>query len=390
MSERREETPPERPAAASPAAEEAKFVELPPPPQAPSSRTPVAPLPWLVLAAMLVAVVLSPYWAPPVASILPWGPRGPDASAGTEARLEALERKSAGLEAKLAEAEKTSQRIAALEQRLAQAETKVTSLAAGARDGQQAGQQQAQALASLSDRLAGLEQRLSALTASSGSGASAESVKALETELKTAEQKIAAQEQEIAKAQATASGSTERLDAALLVAVGQLRQAIATSAPYSSELSSAKALARDRPEVLTELQKLDASAARGIPSRAVLSERLAQIAPAVLSAEPPPADADWGDRVMLRLKRFFNLRRVGEGSVGGGVEAALAAAETAMRSGDLAAAVAAMKRVEGPAAEPAKRWLADAEARLGAEATVAALDAALLQRMLAGAGAAKP
>ena len=394
MSDRREETPSEPSAAASPApeVEEAKFVEVPPVSKEPAASKPrPSPLPWLALAAVLAAVALSPYWAPPVASILPWGPRSVDAAAAADARIEALEHRNAALETRLAEAEKALPRIAALEQRLSQAESRLASLAGGARDGQQTAQQQAQVLASLSDRLAILEQRVTAFAAANTGGASADAVKSLGTELKMLEEKIAAQEQAIAKAQAAASGGPERIDAALLVAVGQLRQAIATSRPYASELSAAKALARDRPEVLAELQKLDASAQRGIPSLAVLSERLVQIAPAVLAAEPPPADAGWGDRVLLRLKRFFNLRRVGEGSAAaGGAEAALAAAQAAMQAGDLAAAVAAMKRLSGPAAEPAKRWLADAEARLGAEATVAALDAALLQRFLAGAGAAKP
>jgi len=394
MSDRRDDSPSEPPAAASPApeVEEAKFVEVPPAPKEPADSKPrPSPLPWLVLAAVLAAVALSPYWAPPVASILPWGPRSVDATAAADAKIEALERGNAALEKRLAEAEKALPRIAALEQRLTQAESRIASLAGGAREGQQAAQQQAQVLASLADRLAILEQRVTALAAASTGGASADAVKGLDAELKAIEQKLAAQEQAIAKAQAAASGGPERIDAALLVAVGQLRQSIAASGPYASALSAAKALARDRPETLAELQKLDASAARGIPSLAVLSERLAQIAPEVLSAEPPPADAGWGDRALLRLKRFFNLRRVGEGSAeAGGAEAALAAAQSAMQAGDLAAAVAAMKRLSGPAAEPAKRWLADAEARLGAEAAVTALDAALLQRFLTGAGAAKP
>ncbi|HYC13506.1 MAG TPA: hypothetical protein VEC75_04605, partial [Stellaceae bacterium] len=112
MSERREEPTP----AASPA-EDAKFVEMSPAPAAHARRAPFA---WLVLAAVLMLVVLSPYWAPPVASILPWGTRGTDAAATADPRLDALERKGAGIEARLAEAEKTAQRLTALEQRLGQ------------------------------------------------------------------------------------------------------------------------------------------------------------------------------------------------------------------------------------------------------------------------------
>lgn len=393
MSDRRGETPSE-PASPSPGpqVEEAKFVEVPPAAKEAAAAKP-SPLPiaWLALVAVLAGVALSPYWAQPIASILPWAPHGGDTTAAADARIDALDRKTSAVETRLAESEKALQRLAALEQRVTQAESRLASLATSARDGQQAAQQQAQVLASLADRLAILEQRVTALAAVNSGGASADTVKALDAEIKTLEGKLAAQEQALTKMQAAAaSGGGERVDAALLVAVGQLRQVLATSRPYASELRAAKALARDRPEILAELQKLDASAERGIPGIAVLSDRLAQIAPAVLRAEPPPAGADWGDRMLLRAKRFFNLRRVGEGSAeAGGAEGALAAAQTALQGGDLAGAVAAMKRLRGPAAEPAARWLADAEARLGAEATVAALDAALLQRFLAGAGAAK-
>ena len=392
MSDRRGETSPE-PASPSPApeVEEAKFVEMPPAAKESAGAKPrPLPLAWLALVAVLAAVALAPYWAPPIASILPWGPRGAETTAAADARIDALDRRNAAVEARLAESEKALPRLAALEQRVTQAESRLANLAAGAQDGQQTAKQQAQVLAALADRLAILEQRVAALAAASSGGASADTVKALDAEIKILGDKLAAQEQALAKLQIAASGGPERVDAALIVAVGQLRQVLATSRPYASELRAAKALARDRPEITAELQKLDTSAERGIPGLAVLSDRLAQIAPAVLSAEPPPLGAGWGDRMLLRVKRFFNLRRVGEGSAeAGGAEGALAAAQTAMQGGDLAAAVAAMKRLRGPAAELAARWLADAEARLGAEATVAALDAALLQRFLAGPGAAK-
>jgi hypothetical protein len=60
----------------------------------------------------------------------------------------------------------------------------------------------------------------------------------------------------------------------------------------------------------------------------------------------------------------------------------LAAAGTALKSGDLAGAVTAMKRLSaGPAA--VATWLADAGARLDVETTEAAIDAALLRDLRA-------
>ncbi len=215
--------------------------------------------------------------------------------------------------------------------------------------------------------------------------------KSLESETQALAHRLDDQAQALSKVQTTQAQSPDRTDAALLLAVDHLHQAIQTSRPYEVELATAMALARDRPEALAALTPLQARAARGVPSLAVLAERLELLTPALTSATAAPAADDWRGEMLAKIKNLVSVRRVGSRAAaeGGGVEAALAEAEAALKAGDLAGAVAAMQKLDGAAAETAKPWLADAQARLAAETGVAALDAALARRFL-GDQPAKP
>jgi len=315
------------------------------------------------LGVLVLALATSPYWAPPVASVLPWGsaPETRRASADTS-----------GIDAKLS----------ALEQRLARLEQRPQET------------QQAQALGALGDRLAAIEQRIATLAAAATSQTAADAAKGLQAEVQALAQKLDQQSQLLAKLQSQEAAGADRTDAALVVTVGQLRAALATSRPYAAELQSAEALAKDRPDALAELHKLDGRASLGLPTVAMLTERFAAAAKggAQSSTPTPAADQGWRARMLATLKGLVTIRRAGEpqgkASESGG---ALAEAAAALKSGDLAAAVAAVRRAEGSPSPAMASWLEDAQARLDAEAALAAADATLMKRFLAEPGAgAKP
>ena len=322
-------------------------------------RVAIAALSALVV--LVVALATSPYWAPPVVSVLPWGGApetrpAPADTSGIEAKLSALE-----------------QRVARLEQR-------------------PASNPQAEALSALSDRLAAIEQRIATLAAAASSQTAADATKGLQSEIQSLSQKLDEQSQLLAKLQSRdAAGGT---DAALVVTVGQLRATLATARPYDAELQAAGALAKDRPDILAELHKLDGRASQGVPTLAMLTERFAAVAKAAAqsSAPAPAADQGWRARVLATLKSLVTIRRAGEpqgkGAESGG---ALAEAQVALKNGDLVAAVAAIRRADGSGSPAMASWLEDAQARLDAETALAAADASLMKRFLAEPGAgAKP
>ena len=315
------------------------------------------------LAVLVLALATSPYWAPPVASVLPWGaapepkPAPVDTSA-IEAKLGALEQQFVRLE----------QRQAAMPN-----------------------PRVAQALRALGERLDAMEQRIAALAAAETSQTAADATKGLQSEVQTLSQKLDEQSQLVARLQSQETSAADRTDAALVVTVGQLRAALATSRPYAAELQAAEALAKDQPDILAELRKLDARAPQGVPTLAMLTERFPAVAKSASqpSASVPAADQGWRARMLATLKSLVTIRRAGEppAADGGG---ALAEADRALKHGDLAAAVAAMRRADN-AAPAAASWLEDAQARLDVEAALAAADASLLKRFLAEPGAgAKP
>jgi hypothetical protein len=342
------------------------------------------------LATLVLALATSPYWAPPVASVLPWGgaPEAQPASADTTA----LQAKLNTLEARLADLGQAQQRAAAVEQRVTQLEQRPAP-APNPRDAQQAAQQ-TQALGALGDRLATLEQRIATLAAAASSQTAANATKGLQSEIQALSQKLDEQSQLLAKLQNQDAAGADRTDAALVVIVGQLRSALATSRPYAAELQAAEALAKDRPDTLAELHKLDGRAQQGVQTLAMLTQRFPALAHGAPQATAPAsADGSWRARALAKLEGLVTVRRAGEPRANepDGTGGALTAADAALKNGDLAAAVVAMRRADLPASPATASWIEDAQARLDAEVALAAADAALMKRFLAEpAAGAKP
>lgn len=160
--------------------------------------------------------------------------------------------------------------------------------------------------------------------------------------------------------------------AATVLAVQQLKAALAGSGPFSAQLASLRALARDDAELQAALASLEPRAANGIPSLAALQGSFPAVAAAVSRAGAARAGESWGERTLNRLAGLVTVRRVGPAAVeAGGTEGALALAEQTLGAGDLAGAVAALDAVQGADAEPLQPWLADARARLVAERALA-------------------
>jgi len=342
------------------------------------------------LSTLVLALATSPYWAPPVASVLPWG--GASEAKPASADTTALEAKLNALEARLADLSQAQQRAAALEQRLAQLEQHPVP-APNPRDAEQAAQQ-TQALSALGERLATLEQRIATLAAVASSQTAADATKDLRSEIQALSQKLDEQSQLLAKLQNQDAAEADRTDTALVVIDSQLRSALATSRPFAAELQAAEALAKDRPDTLAELHKLDGRARQGVPTLAMLAQRLPALAHGAPQATAPAsAEGSWRARALAKLEGLITVRRAGEprASEPDSTSGALTAADAALKNGDLAAAVAAMRRADLSASPAAASWIEDAQARLDAEAALAAADTTLMRRFLAEpAAGAKP
>jgi hypothetical protein len=190
---------------------------------------------------------------------------------------------------------------------------------------------------------------------------------------------VQALEQRLAEAEKRAGG-----EEVLMLAVGQLRAALARGAPFRQELSALEDLSAEDEDLAETIAPLWPYAAIGVETEADLRARFESLAPEVLSADQA-ASGGWTDRVLAKLNEVVTIRRVGGDVAGDGAGALLARAEARLAAGDLAGAVEILGGLKGPAAEAAAPWLADARARLAADKAVAALESrALAKRAPAG------
>jgi hypothetical protein len=324
----------------------------------------------VVVGLIIAAIMTSPFWAPALAPLLPWGvglPAGPIPDyAALAARLEAIERRPA---APANEVGAIGSAQSALARRVDQLEAM--------RNGDR---QSENAVASLKGGLDRLQQQLGVVEAQAASreaGEAAEMRKVQQelTRLTTIAadlgDRLAAQEQRLRVEK------TQPTDAILLVALLRIREAVEQARPFAAELSAFTALAHDRPDLLAATAPLAEVARDGVAGRLALAKRLAEVAGQIANATALPPEADWESQALARLRSLVTIRRI-EGAPQSEPEAAVRAAEIALGRGDLGDAVAQLDRLAGANAEAAGPWLKMTRQRLAAEAALTRLQELLV------------
>jgi hypothetical protein len=329
--------------------------------------------PLAVLGLVIAGIISSPFWAPEIAPLLPWGGRSPATMpdpAALTARLEAIERRPAPPVIDV-EAIRSAQN--ALGRRVDQLEA--------SRD---AGRQGEATVAAIKGGLQQLEQQVGAIEVKSASRAAGEAAE------------VGKVQQELTRLGTTAAGlgnrlaalehlrvqsGTQQRDAILLVALLQIREAVDQGRPFAAELGAFTALAHDRPDLVAAARPLAEAAHDGVVGRLGLAKRLGEVAGRIASATALPPQADWEDQVLARLRALVTIRRI-DGAPQGGPEAAVSAAEAALGRGDLGDAVAHLDGLTGANAEAAEPWLKMARQRVGVEGSLAHLQ----QLLIAGLG----
>jgi hypothetical protein len=289
-----------------------------------------------VLAIVIAALATTPFWAPQIMRLLPWGvaaEKPQPATPNPTVAVQQLTQRVAALEAKPASDQSgLQQRVAALEGRPAPDLSSV--------------QQQ---LAALDKTTADLGQKIATLD-------------------KTEQQQQAAD---------------PKITALTLVLL-QIRDAVEIGRPFDAEYQALVALSRDHPDIATAAAPLADPAQTGVASRAALIERLRQLAPLIATARPPPKSG-WKSQVVARLRSLVTIRRV-EGDERTPAEAAVGKAQSDLASGDLAGAITALDKLDGASKTAAEPWLKTAKARLAVETALRQVQAALTTAL----GAAAP
>ena len=171
---------------------------------------------------------------------------------------------------------------------------------------------------------------------------------------------------------------------ALIVAVGELRSALASDKSFAAELSTLNDLTHDdealRPRLKPIVDRLSPMADAGVPTLSQLAAafpatEIARAGEAELAGEI--TDDNWLKRFWRGLghsiSEVITVRPTGPDVEGDDTLARLARAEAKLGEGDLGAAVAEVRALTGLAQETAAEWLAQAEARLAIEESAAQL-----------------
>ncbi len=257
----------------------------------------------------------------------------------------------------------------------------------------------------LAGRLAALEGAPASAGAPSGAGAAeaaaalgrmAERIARLEAALGTADDRKLAEMVESASARVDgieaelkrlAAAERTRKGDALLLAVGQLREAAAGPRAFDAELQLVLRAAGGDAGIEDAAGLLAVVAPAGIPTRAALENRFPALAAKAAQSALAPEDGDWLDRTASRLSRVVTIRRVGEGAEQGeGALAVIARAESRLAAGDLAAASAALDGLDGAPAKSFDGWRKAAAARAAADAAIARLSRRAVERFAAAGG----
>ncbi|PWC54745.1 hypothetical protein TSO221_07360 [Azospirillum sp. TSO22-1] len=337
-----------------PVIERAEPAYAPPPPAVVEQRSGGGFATAVSLLALLVgaAALTAPWWSPAV-------PGWPKPQAAAPAAAPAV---SAAMNAQV---QQLNDRLAKLEQRPAPAATGNAPVD----------------LSAITTRLDALEKRPAPTPAAAPApSVDPAAVKALADRLAAVEGKpagdpqlaseVAALKQQVgALAQQAGSKADAAAGAqALVLAAGQLRGALAGSGPFPGELQAVKALGSTDAELNKAVDAIAPHAAKGIPTQAQLADRLEREASAIVRAEQKGEGGSWVKDVTGTLSTLVTVRRQGGEVVGNTAGAVVARAQAALNRNDLKTAVDEIATLQGPAAQAAAGWLADAKARLAANA----------------------
>jgi uroporphyrinogen-III synthase len=305
-----------------------------------------------VLALVLVAgaVVTWPQWKDqvmPPKAVTVQEPAAPEPDA-LRAELDQTRDRLARLEAQLAE-RPAGFDAGPLDARLAQVEQGLRAL-----------QNQPQLPARLADDVAALAKDVADLKRTSADAAAV---------LRLAD-RVDKTEAEMREMQARRSSAT-----ALLLAVGQLREAVNASMPFDAELRAVKTLAPQDADFAAALEALKGRAASGIPSRLMLAERFNVLAPDLVRAETLPAERNWWRDTLHRVSTLVTVRREDGDAAGTSAAAIAARIQARLSQNDLAGAATEAEQFQGGAAESVAPWLDDLRARAAADKALGELTA---------------
>ncbi len=170
--------------------------------------------------------------------------------------------------------------------------------------------------------------------------------------------------------------------AAMVLALGQVENAMNSGRPYRAALDRLEKLGRNDPMISggAAVAALSPWADYGIPDRLALRREFAELAPGIDRALSGAEEGNWLDNVWNSVTGLVTIRRIdGENLT------PIGKAEQALEQGGLVAAAAAFEG-KGSLGDDGDAWLNKVEARIGAEREIDDLYGQMTVPLAGGAG----
>jgi hypothetical protein len=159
---------------------------------------------------------------------------------------------------------------------------------------------------------------------------------------------------------------------AMLLVVGQLRDAVNRGDPYTFELQAVRRIVANRDD-LVQIDALAPAAAEGVARKDALFARFPNVAKDALHAGVLPSDGDLWQRALHKLTSLVDIRQIdGRGT---GTAAVVARSEAWAKDGDLAKTVQELSALEGRPSDVVAPWLKAARTRLDIDRALSELSA---------------
>jgi hypothetical protein len=188
--------------------------------------------------------------------------------------------------------------------------------------------------------------------------------------LRLTERVEAAEQAERALAEAQASAS------ALLLTIGQLRDAVDRGDRFTAELSAARQMAKGDEAAL--LDSFAPGADTGIERRDQLLRDFKPLSEKLLRQEADAEEPGFWHAIARQLRKVVSIRRID--GTGNDAQAVLARTEAAFQENDWDKAVENMRALPGPYLATADDWIRQARLRLAADRALSQLAAAAAAR----------
>jgi hypothetical protein len=179
---------------------------------------------------------------------------------------------------------------------------------------------------------------------------------------------------------------------ATILAVGQLRTALATSKPFAKQLAAVRAMVPGDADMIAVLDQMQPFADTGVETTDDLTRDFGRLAPALVRSAIVGDGQSWWRQALYHIESVISVRRVGADVPGDSTEAVVARAEARLDEDDLQGAIGALQVLAGVAADLASPWIHDAGHRIAVDGAETDLSRLAISRVSSGTptGAAVP